>query len=59
MAKKKELEAQIDELATLCARLVAHVEVVAVVLRSREAAPADDLDDAIDGIHELDGRLRG
>lgn len=57
--KKKELETQLDELRSICVRLTSHAEVVALAVRSREAVPNDDLDDAIDGLHELHAELRG
>jgi hypothetical protein len=64
--KKKALQAQLDELAerldelqSACGRLLSHAEVVALAVRSRESVPSDDLDDAIDGLHELRAELRG
>jgi hypothetical protein len=51
------LEAEHAELVAVCKRLIAHAEVLGVALRSREAVPADDLDDAIDGLHELHAEL--
>jgi hypothetical protein len=57
--KKKELQAELDELRSICIRLTSHAEVVALAVRSREAVPSDDLDDAIDGLHELHAELRG
>jgi hypothetical protein len=64
--KKKELQAQLDELAdrleelsSACGRLTSHAEVVALAVRSRESVPSDDLDDAIDGLHALHAELRG
>jgi len=63
--KKKELQAQLDELAdrlddvsSACSRLASHAEVVALAVRSRESVPSGDLDDAIDGLHELYAELR-
>ena len=56
-ARLAELEAGHAELVALCRRLAAHAEVLGVALRSREAVPADDLDDAIDGLHELHTEL--
>lgn len=62
--KKKDIQAQLDDLAerhsqlaAVCRRLAAHAEVLAVVVRSPDAVPSDDLDDAIDGLHELHAAL--
>jgi hypothetical protein len=62
--KKKGIQAQLDELgeayaelAEICGRLASHAEVVALAVRSRESVPGDDLDDAIDGLHELHAQL--
>lgn len=52
-----ELEAGYAELVALCKRLAAHVEVLGVALRSRDAVPAGDLDDAIEGLGELHREL--
>lgn len=52
-ARLAELEAEHAELVALCKRLAAHVEILGVALRTREAVPAADLDEAIDGVHEL------
>ena len=64
--KKKELQAQVDELtgrldelSSVCGRLLSHAEVVALAVRSRDSVPREDLDDAIDGLHELHAELRG
>jgi hypothetical protein len=53
----KELKAQLDELTDAVRQLAAHAEVLAVALRTPEAVPAADLDEAVAGIHELYGRL--
>jgi hypothetical protein len=52
-----DLEAQHGELVALCRRLAAHVEVLGIALRSREAVPADDLDDAIEGLVDVHREL--
>ena len=52
-ARLAGLEAEHAELVALCRRLAAHAEVLGVAVRSREAVPAHDLDDAVDGLHEL------
>ena len=61
---KKGIQAQVDDLAerhsqlaAACARLAAHAEVVALAVRTPEAVPRDDLDDAIAGLHELHSAL--
>jgi hypothetical protein len=55
---KRELRALSDSYARLQEthrRLVAHTEVIAVAVRSPDLVPQSDLDDAIAGIHELNG----
>lgn len=56
-ARLSHLEAEHADLIALCRRLAAHAEVLGVALRSREAVPAHDLDDAIDGLHEIHTEL--
>jgi hypothetical protein len=62
--KKKDMQAQLDDLAerhsqlaAVVSRLAAHAEVVAIAVRSPDSVPSDDLDDAIDGLHELHSAL--
>jgi hypothetical protein len=57
--KKKELETEIAELRQLVRRLIAHTEVVAVALRTRDAVPHADLDEAVAGLHALYAELEG
>jgi hypothetical protein len=57
--KKKELEAELVELRELVRRLIAHTEVVAVALRTRDAVPHADLDEAVAGLHALYAELGG
>jgi hypothetical protein len=52
-----ELEARHGELVAVCRRLAAYVEVLGVAVRSREAVPADDLDDAIEGLVDVHREL--
>jgi hypothetical protein len=56
-ARLAELEAEHAELVAVCRRLAAHAEVLGVALRSREAVPPEDLDDAIDGLRQVHGEL--
>lgn len=56
-ARLAELEAEHAELVALCRRLAAHAEVLGVALRSSEAVPAHDLDDAVQGLREIHAEL--
>jgi hypothetical protein len=58
-ARLGELEAAHAELVGLCRRLAAHAEVVGVAVRSREAVSAEDLDEAVEGLHALYAELAG
>ena len=53
---KRELRALADrhgQLEQAQRRLAAHAEVIAVALRSPDAVPQADLDNAVAGIHQL------
>ena len=51
--KKKELAAELQDLADLVHRLATHAAVLAVAVRDPNAVPPADLDAALAGLEEI------
>jgi hypothetical protein len=51
--KKKELAAELQDLADIVHRLATHAAVLAVAVRDPNAVPPADLDAALAGIEEI------